>query len=106
MAPSTLEQFIRFGTDAGESAPFHFTIQRLDGCLVPNGEQGHHVMSFGLWLSMVYPCQAGSDSLHSVNDQVEVVTDAGHHVAKLGKLVGPVFICPSCLRSSADILLL
>ena len=48
MAPSTLEQFIRFGTDAGESAPFHFTIQRLDGCLVPNWEQGHHAMSFGL----------------------------------------------------------
>lgn len=29
MAPSTLEQFIRFGTDAGESLPFHFTTQHL-----------------------------------------------------------------------------
>lgn len=27
MAPSTLEQFIRFGTDAGESAPLYFTVQ-------------------------------------------------------------------------------
>lgn len=30
MAPSTLEQFIRFGTDAGEFPLFHFIIQHLD----------------------------------------------------------------------------
>lgn len=104
MAPSTLEQFIRFGTDAGEFAPFRFTFQRLDGCLVPDCAQDHQVIS-SVW-AILSSCQAGSDGVHSVSDQVEVVTETGHPVTKIGKLVGPVFICPRWLRSSADILLL
>lgn len=35
MAPSTLEQFIRFGTDAGEFPLFHFISQHLNGFLAP-----------------------------------------------------------------------
>lgn len=35
MAPSTLEQFIRFGTDAGELTLFYFKSQHLDRFLVP-----------------------------------------------------------------------
>lgn len=35
MAPSTLEQFIRFGTDAGEFPPFYFTVPNINGFLAP-----------------------------------------------------------------------